>query len=59
MKILIKNGLIADGSLNKPFKGNVLIENNKIKKIGIIDEKVNKVIDARDRIVSPGFIRYS
>ena len=56
MKILIKNGLIADGSLNKPFKGNVLIENNKIKKIGIIDEKNDKVIDARDRIVSPGFI---
>ncbi|MBU5425200.1 D-aminoacylase [Tissierella pigra] len=56
MKILIKNGLIADGSLNKPFMGDILIEDNRIKKIGNIDEDADKVIDAKERVISPGFI---
>lgn len=56
MKILIKNGLIADGSLNEPFMGDILIEDNRIKKIGIIDEDVDEIIDARERVISPGFI---
>ncbi|SKC69851.1 N-acyl-D-amino-acid deacylase family protein [Maledivibacter halophilus] len=56
MKILIRNGLIADGSLNKPFKGDILIEDDKIKKIGALDEGAEKIIDARNKVVSPGFI---
>lgn len=56
MKILIKNGLIADGSLNEPLKKDILIENDRIKKIGNIDEKADLTIDARGRVVSPGFI---
>lgn len=56
MKILIKNGLIADGSLNKPFMGDILIEDNRIKKIGIIDEDADEIIDAMERVISPGFI---
>ncbi|HSH35612.1 D-aminoacylase [Schnuerera sp.] len=56
MKILIKNGLIVDGSLNKPYKGDLLIEQDKIKKIGTIEEKVDIVIDAEGKVVSPGFI---
>lgn len=56
MKILIKNGLIADGSLNKPYEANILIEDDKIVKIGIIDDEVDKIIDARGKVVAPGFI---
>jgi N-acyl-D-amino-acid deacylase len=56
MKILIKNGLIADGSLNKPFMGDILIEDNRIKKIGTIDEEADEIIDAMERVISPGFI---
>lgn len=56
MRILIKDGLIVDGSLNKPFKSDILIENNRIKKIGAIKEDVGRIIEARGRIVSPGFI---
>ncbi|CAK7078432.1 D-aminoacylase [Tissierella sp.] len=56
MKILIKNGLIVDGNLNKPFIGDVLIVGNRIKKVGTIDEEVDKIIDAKERVISPGFI---
>lgn len=56
MKILIKNGLIVDGNLGKPFKGDVLIENNRIVKVGEVIEDVEKVIDARGKVISPGFI---
>ncbi|WMM25050.1 D-aminoacylase [Tissierella sp. MB52-C2] len=56
MKILIKNGLIVDGSLNKPFIGDILIEDNRIKKIGIIAEDADEIVDARERVISPGFI---
>lgn len=34
MTILIKNGLIVDGSGEKSYKGNLLIENDRIAKIG-------------------------
>lgn len=57
MKILIKNGLIVDGLLNKPFKSEILIEDDKITKISKdISEKVDKVIDANGRVVCPGFV---
>lgn len=56
MKVLIKNGLIVNGSLDKPFKSDILIEDNKIKKIGEIIEDVDKTIEARGKIVAPGFI---
>ena len=56
MKILIKNGMIVDGSREKRFYSDVLIENDKIIKIGNIDEEVDKIIDASGKVVAPGFI---
>lgn len=56
MKILIKDGLIVDGSSGKPFTGDILIKDDRIVKIGNIEEKVDKVIEARGRVISPGFI---
>ena len=59
MKKLIKNGLIVDGSGNPAYKGNLLIEDDKIAKIGNIKEtdlEGAEVIDAEGLIVAPGFI---
>ena len=55
MKILIKNGLIVDGSLNKPFKGDVVIEGDRSKKSASIGEEVDRIIEAQERLLSPGF----
>ncbi len=54
--ILIKNGTLIDGSGSKRYLADILIENEKIKKIGKLDLTADKVIDASEKIVSPGFI---
>lgn len=55
-KILIKNGVIIDGSRNKRYAGEVLIEGERIKQIGKITENADVIIDAKGKIVAPGFI---
>lgn len=57
MKLLIKNGLVIDPANKIEDKLDILIENGKIVKISknISDGKA-KIIDAKDKIVAPGFI---
>ena len=55
-KILIKNGTVIDGSRSARFQADVLVEGERIVKIGKIDEAADRVIDATGKIVAPGFI---
>lgn len=57
MSILIKNGLVVDGSGNTGYHADVLINDGIIKKIDkhIVDE-CETVINAEGLVVSPGFI---
>lgn len=56
-KLLIKNGIIIDGTGKKRFKGDILIENDKILKMGNTeDSEAEEIIDADGNIVCPGFI---
>ena len=55
--ILIKGGLILDGTGAPAFQADVGIRGQKIAKIGDIDErKAKRVIQAQDLTVTPGFI---
>lgn len=55
--ILIKNGRIVDGTGNAWIYGDVGIKNGKIEAIGKLSAQDSKqTIDARNQIVSPGFI---
>jgi len=57
MNIIIKNGVIVDGSNSSRYKGDIGIHNTMITEIGDLDERnYDKVIDAEGKIVSPGFI---
>lgn len=57
MAILIKNGLIVDGTGSPSYNGDLLIENDKIVKIGQdLEANGAEVIDALNRVVAPGFI---
>lgn len=57
MKLLIKNGLIVDGTGNKGFIGSVAVENGAIAALGdIAAEGFDRVIDATDKVIAPGFI---
>ena len=54
MKKLIVNGTIVDGSGRAGYEANVLIEDEKIVKIGDIQpEEGVEVIDAKGLIVAP------
>jgi 5-methylthioadenosine/S-adenosylhomocysteine deaminase len=57
--IIIKNGyLVTMDAEKKKFKGDILIEENKITKIGPqLDSSADKVIDASGRVVLPGFVQ--
>ncbi len=57
LSIIIKNGKILDGTGNPWFQADLLIEGEKITKIGYLErENADQVIDAKRLIVSPGFI---
>lgn len=57
MKILIKNGLIVDGTNTAPYEGSVLIQGERIAKVGVFEDvEADRVIDAKGRAVTPGFI---
>jgi len=55
--ILIKNGLIMDGTGKSAFEADVMISGDKIEDIGSFkDADAIKIIDAKDLVVAPGFI---
>lgn len=55
--LLIKNGLIYDGSGDKPFEASVYIEDDMIVDIAKeLNLNADVLIDAKGKIVTPGFI---
>ena len=57
MKTLLKGAKIYDGSGDKVFMGDILIEDDKIEKIGPgIDAPADRIIDLQGLSVSSGFI---
>ncbi|MEA5083134.1 MAG: D-aminoacylase [Lachnospiraceae bacterium] len=57
MKTIIRNGLLINGSGEKGFKADILLNGDKIEKIGDIKATNDMVeIDASGLVVAPGFI---
>ncbi|MBQ8995547.1 MAG: amidohydrolase family protein [Oscillospiraceae bacterium] len=57
MRTLFINGMIADGTGDKPYKGSVLIEDDRILEVGPeVNAEADKVIDAQGCLVCPGLI---
>ncbi len=55
--LLIKNGVVVDGTGRPGYQANIGVVNGRIGEIGgKIDGTARKVIDASDLIVAPGFI---
>lgn len=59
--LIIKDGLIVDGTGNKPYKGTIVIKNGKITKITSKNNsyKGDIEISAKGKIITPGFIDIS
>lgn len=56
LDIIIKNGIVYDGSGDPWVRVDIGVEGEKISKMGKLAEKAEKVIDAQGLVVSPGFI---
>ena len=54
--LIIRDGLIVDGTGSKPFHGDIAIQQGTIAEIGNVSAKAQQEIDADDALVTPGFI---
>ncbi|MEO9469807.1 amidohydrolase family protein [Parasphingorhabdus sp.] len=54
--VLIRGGLIVDGTGNEPVAGDLAIKDGRIAAIGNVTGTATQTIDAEDRIVTPGFV---
>ena len=56
--IVIRNGWVADGTGNPAYPADVAIQGDRIAVVGRLpqDAEAARVIDARGKIVCPGFI---
>ncbi|TVS16446.1 MAG: D-aminoacylase [Gammaproteobacteria bacterium] len=54
--LVIRGGLIHDGSGGAPCEGDVAIDGDRITAVGEVASRGRDEIDARGRIVTPGFV---
>lgn len=54
--LVIKNGLIVDGSGGAGYRADLAIQADKIVAIGRVNERARQTIDAEGHVVSPGFV---
>ena len=58
MKTLLKNGRIYDGSGAEAFEGDILLEDEKILRVGrnLDPNQAERVVELKGLCVAPGFI---
>ena len=54
--IIIRGGLIADGNGGQPFEGDIAVNGDRIVAVGRMDGSSTEEIDARGKVVTPGFV---
>ena len=54
--LVIRNGTIVDGSGNESFRGDIAIDDDRITKVGEINNKGKREIDAKGMLVTRGWV---
>jgi N-acyl-D-aspartate/D-glutamate deacylase len=56
LDLIVKNGTVIDGTGRDRFAADVGVRDGRIVALGRIDEDARTIVDARGRVVAPGFI---
>ena len=56
--LILKNGLIADGTGADAYRGDVAIAAGRIAGVGRVNETARRVLDISGLVVAPGFWTY-
>jgi N-acyl-D-aspartate/D-glutamate deacylase len=56
LDLLIRGGIVVDGTGAEPFPGDVGISEGRIVVVGVVEDSAHRTIDAQGKIVCPGFI---
>ena len=54
--LVIRGGLVVDGSGSEPFVGDLAIDGDRISLVGAVSQKGRREIDAVGKVVAPGFV---
>jgi len=54
--VVIKNGMVVDGTGRPPYRADVAIRGDRIVAIGKITESAKRTLDAEEYLVTPGFV---
>ncbi|RVT94828.1 N-acyl-D-amino-acid deacylase family protein [Sphingomonas crocodyli] len=54
--LVIRGGTIVDGTGGAPFVGDVAIEGGRIAAVGTVEGSATREIDAKGKLVTPGFV---
>jgi len=54
--LVVRGGTIVDGRGGEPYAGDVAIDNDRITIVGTVDGAGREEIDARGKLVTPGFV---
>ena len=54
--LIVRNGMIVDGSGLPRFRGDIGVKDGKIAEIGRITSSAKETVDAEGHVVSPGFV---
>ena len=54
--VIVRNGLLVDGSGAPGVLGDIAIKDGKIAGLGKIEGEARRIVEAKGRVVAPGFI---
>ena len=54
--VVIKNGMVVDGTGRPPYRADVAVQGDRIAEIGNITDSAQRTIDAEGHLVTPGFV---
>ncbi|MGB1139413.1 MAG: N-acyl-D-amino-acid deacylase family protein, partial [Halioglobus sp.] len=54
--LIIRNGLVYDGTGNEPVQADIAVQGDRIAAVGTIEDSAHEEIDAAGKIVTPGFV---